>query len=240
MLPFFIVKDKTGARRRTQCHRAGRDSDVTRTHRAQVKLNRHGESEGLPGVAEGLVVHVVVKSRELGKIGTLVAGRSLLQQGKAALEHRLRIAARRTKVGQVEIPARVVGHARRVIPAIGMLEQRGQRKIAAAVQPEFLEPGEMAQFPYGRIDDTHQRHLGTLRGKARGQLLCRLMRFRQPRAQGGRVRMRPELRKIRPAGAVRRLCYIALRPSISGHRCHSIRANRHCNAGTTGLAPRQS
>ena len=213
--PLFVVKAKALAGARTDCRAAGVHADILLRQRARQKLRcRRRKTQRLPGITKGLVVHVVVQQRELCKISHFIFKRLFRQQRQAAIEHGLGVAARRGKVGQVKIPARVVRDARRVVPAVGVLDYGSHGKIAATMQPEFLEPGHVTELPQRRINNGQQRHLQRLRGKTRGELPRCLLRLGQRRAQRGGVRMRAKLREVGPAGAVRRLCYIAHRATL--------------------------
>ena len=76
------------------------------------------------------------------------------------------------------------------------------------MQPELLEPGDMAELPQRRIDDFEQRNRGAFAIEKLRKFACQPVRLAQPVAQARRRRMRPVKRKIGPAGARPRLCYI--------------------------------
>ena len=66
----------------------------------------------------------------------------------------------------------------------------------------------MAELPQRRIDDFEQRNRGAFAIEKLREFACQLVRLGQPGAQARRRRMRPVKRKIGPAGARPRLCYI--------------------------------
>ena len=111
------------------------------------------------------------------------------------------------EIWQRQCPASRMMHARRIIKLVSPRECWRYAEAAMAMHPEFLKITHMAEFPQRGIDDRHQRH-----GKARGvdhrkELAGAGRGFGERADQRGRGRMGTELREVRPASAVGRVCY---------------------------------
>ncbi len=139
---------------------------------------------------EGFAVHILVVEREPEKVEALItvagAGERMQCRIQNVGEIRERGGARR----QVEIPARVVRHVARVVPAIAVRQvRRCQRVIgtAPAQTPVLHEPADVADFPQERVDAREARRRDPLRiievCHERARILARILqRTRKLRA----------------------------------------------------------
>ena len=113
-------------------------------------------AQGLPGVGEGLGVHVLVKHGVLHQVITPCVGPVLLQMSDNPGLHRLHVIEGVVQIGQRQVPTVVMRNADRVVQLVhtrkyGLLSQ------VLAQHPVLVEIGGMADFPAQRIHDGQAR-----------------------------------------------------------------------------------
>ena len=97
-------------------------------------------------------MHVLVTDRQIVKIACVIGKIGAREMLALSFLYLCQIGEGIVTIGQVKIPARVVGNGTRIPKGIGAGNQWGL-PVTEAEGPIFVEPSYMTKFPQYRIDD---------------------------------------------------------------------------------------
>src|ERR1051325_11914140 len=156
MAPLLVVEHETFARSRPEAEDSTCVLDIAcrALCNGWLRAFRFRIRERLPGVVEGLRVHILVAPGELDEIWIRIP---FLNTGDEPLGDLVAIREGVLKRWKRETPARGMSHLGRVVEPVGILQDRGPVLARVPQAPPLLEPADMADLPARRGDGREAR-----------------------------------------------------------------------------------